>query len=167
MSSFDSTRGPELTAALMNITTQIRAMQAQQLSITSEMDNLNIGTAAGHPSLSSFLSEALRITRRKASRMIAHAEATTPVLTPTGHLTPPPLPATREALVEGALDEEHVDLIIATLKKLPDSVSVADREQAEATLATAARSMDANTLRPVPLGGARSGRSGTRPREVG
>jgi Domain of unknown function (DUF222) len=78
--------------------------------------------------------------------MVTHAEATTPVMAPTGHLTPAPLPTTRQALIEGAIDEDHVEVIVATLKKLPAWVSVADQELAESTLADAARSATPDDL---------------------
>src|SRR5256885_3725737 len=98
MSFGDTPRGPELVAALMEVTADIRRLQAKALEIVAEMDQEQIGKAAGYASLPVFLRDTLRVSQRTATRTVARAQQITQTWTPTGHTTPAPLPTMREAL---------------------------------------------------------------------
>src|SRR4051812_36714652 len=119
--SFADTPGAELLAALTELTVQQRRIDAQRLDLIGEMSRLGIAHAAGYPSLPALLMEILRVTRGTAMRLVARAEQVTEVVTPTGHLTPAPLPLTRGALHDGAVDSEHLDMIAAVMTELPDT----------------------------------------------
>ncbi|HEV2781184.1 MAG TPA: DUF222 domain-containing protein [Actinophytocola sp.] len=68
-------------------------------------------------------------------------------MTPTGHVTPAPLPTAREALREGLVDGEHLDAIAKTLDQLPDTATIEDRELVESTLAVTARTSEPHVVR--------------------
>lgn len=127
------------TAALAKTMQQIRMLYADALELVADLEHQRIAQQAGYPSLSAFLVEVLRITPKKASRMVAQAEQVAETLTPTGHLTPAPLPHLRAALREGVVDGEHLDAVAEVVHKLPTWASVQDRELVEKTLADQAR----------------------------
>src|SRR5256885_1129761 len=126
---------------------QLRMVYAELLDIVSEMDRDNDAAGAGYASLAGLMVDATRLSLRTASRMVKQAAQISETLTPTGHLTPAPLPTAREAMREGVLDGEHLEVIAEVLKELPDTASVADRELVESTLATQARALDPKALR--------------------
>jgi len=121
MSSFVETPPglPELARNLVEIVTQIRKLHSSALTVISELDQADIARAAGYSSLSALVSDLVRITPRRASRLIAQAGLVAEVVTPTGHTTPAVLPLVRDALVDGVLDPDHVDAIAETVKKIP------------------------------------------------
>ena len=137
--SFGDTRGPELLAALTELTIQQRRIEAQKLDLIGEMARLGVAHAAGYPSLPALLMDTLRVTRGAASRMVARAQQVTEVLTPTGHVTPAALPTLRVALHDGAVDADHLDVVAAVMTELPDTASVQDRDTVESLLAAEAR----------------------------
>src|SRR5438093_11207052 len=123
MSFGDTPRGPELVAALIEVTTDIRRLQAKALEIVAEMDREQIGKAAGYSSLPAFLRDTLRVSQRTASRTVARAQQISETLTPTGHTTPAPLPSMREASLAAAIEREHPAVVAEVLKNLPASAS--------------------------------------------
>ncbi|MGH8573311.1 MAG: DUF222 domain-containing protein, partial [Gammaproteobacteria bacterium] len=148
-SRFWASRGPELVDALREIMTQVRVLQARALDLVAEMDREQVAQDAGYASLAGFLTETIRVAPPQATRMVAYAELITETMTPTGHVTPAPLPSVRVGMCEGVLDGDHLDVIAKTVKQLPAWVSVADREVVETTLATQARTADAWVVRSL------------------
>ena len=63
----------------------------------------------GYRSTRALLVDATRIAPARAGKLVARAQAVAETLTPTGHVTPAPLPTVRAALVEGLIDGEHID----------------------------------------------------------
>jgi len=126
-------------AALAKTMTQIRLLYADALELVADLEHHRVAAEAGYSSLSAFLGDLLRINPKKAAQMIAQAGQVAETVTPTGHVTPAPLPHIREALREGLIDGEHIDAVADTLKKVPDWASLADRELLESTLAEQAR----------------------------
>src|SRR5256714_8545196 len=57
------------------------------------------------------LVEAARIDPQKAHALLRAATAITQTVTPTGHITPAPLPTVREMASEGVVGIEHIDQI--------------------------------------------------------
>jgi hypothetical protein len=145
--SFETTRGPELVAALAEVTVEIRRLQARSLDIVAEMEQEQVAKAAGYSSLAAFLRDTFHVSQRAARRMVTQAQQLTPTVTPTGHETPAPLPTLREALREGAVDVDHVDVVAEVLKNLPDDARLEDRELIETTLAEQARELSPDALR--------------------
>jgi hypothetical protein len=118
--------------------------------------------------LARHLVEALRIDPHQAYAMLRSATAITETVTPTGHITPAPLPTVREAANEGAVGVEHIDEITKVMAELPTRITVEERESVEAALTHEAH------LHP-PLGVKRQGQKllarlehdGTDPAEEG
>ncbi|MFL6144408.1 MAG: DUF222 domain-containing protein [Labedaea sp.] len=144
---FADTPGPELLAALTELTIQQRRIDAQRLDLIGEMDRLGVAHAAGYPNLPALLMDTLRVSRGTATRLVARAQQVGDVLTPTGHLTPAPLPTLRAALHDGAVDVEHLDVVAAVLAELPDTASAQDRETVESLLAALARETHPHAVR--------------------
>ena len=99
--------------------TQMRRLHSSALTVIAELEQSDVARAAGYSSLSALVSDLVRITPRRASRLIAQAGLVAEVLTPTGHVTPAPLPLVRDALRDGVLDPDHVDAIADVVKKIP------------------------------------------------
>ena len=97
----------------------IRQGYADLLDAVADMNTNDTAKHAGYPRLSTLLVERLHVMPARARRMVNQAEQITEVVTPTGHVTPAPLPAVREALHAGLIDGEHIDEIAATMKELP------------------------------------------------
>jgi hypothetical protein len=121
MSSFVETPSglPELARNLVEIVTQIWMLHSSALSVIAELGQADIARMAGYSSVSALVSDLVRITPRRASRLVARAGLVAEVLTPTGHVMPAVLPLVRDALREGVLDPDHVDAIAETVKKIP------------------------------------------------
>src|SRR5882672_8433339 len=110
--SFGTSPGAELLADLHQTMTQIRTLQARALDIVGEMDRRNVANEAGYSGLAAFLMDTIRVSRKTANQMIKQAEQISPTLTLTGHTTPAPLPAMREAMHDGVVDLEHLDVVL-------------------------------------------------------
>jgi Domain of unknown function (DUF222)/HNH endonuclease len=125
---------------------QRRLIDAAILEEIAEMDREDTAKDAGYTRLPVLLAEVLHLTRGAASRMVRRAEQITETVTPTGHVTPAPLPAMRTAVLAGLVDGEHLDQVATAIKELPDWVSVADRELVETTLTGTAEVADPTTV---------------------
>ena len=66
--SFGEGRGPELVAALMEVTVEIQRLQARSLDIIAAMEREQVAKAAGYSSLTAFLRDTLHFSQRTASR---------------------------------------------------------------------------------------------------
>jgi len=121
MSSFVETPPglPELAQNLVEIVTQMRALHSSALAVISELAQADVARKAGYTNLSALVSDLVRITPRRASRLITQAGLLAEVATPTGHVTPASLPLVRDALRDGVLDPDHVDAIAEVVKKIP------------------------------------------------
>src|SRR5262245_60545016 len=125
--------------ALAETVHQIRLLHAKALGIISDMHRANDATTLGYSTLPALLMDTVRFSQRTAARVVKQAEQITETLTPTGHTTPAPLPTAREAVLEGVLDGEHLDVIADVVKALPTTASIADRELVESLLTKEAR----------------------------
>ena len=132
---------------IRDLARQRRLIDAAILDEIVEMDREDTAKDAGYTRLPVLLAEVLHITRGTASRLVKQAEQITETLTPTGHVSPAPLPALRDAVVAGLVDGEHLDEIVKAMTALPDWVSVADRELVETTLTDTAASADPTVVR--------------------
>jgi hypothetical protein len=93
--------------------------------------------------------DTVRVSRKAANRMIKQAEQIAQTLTLTGHVTPAPLPAMREAMHDGVVDLDHLDVVLDVVKHLPDGATREDRELVESTLAADARETHPNAVRKL------------------
>ncbi len=149
MSSFVETPPglPELAQNLGEIVTQMRKLHSSALTVIAELDQADVARVAGYSSLSALVSDLMRITPRRASRLIAQAGLVAEVLTPTGHVTPAPLPLVRDALRDGALDPDHVDAIADVVKKIPAWAPSDTAEIVEKHLVETARAAHSSVVR--------------------
>ncbi|HEX2185597.1 MAG TPA: DUF222 domain-containing protein [Chloroflexota bacterium] len=136
---FGSPGGTEQVAALVEKVTRHRQLYAEILGDIAELERDKVARELGCPSTQALLVDALHVSRRTANHMVRQAQQVTETVTPTGHVTPAPLPTLREAVREGQVDGEHIDAVTAVLSKLPTTTSVEHRELVEATLAITAR----------------------------
>jgi hypothetical protein len=136
-----------LLEELEELTRAERIMYARRLTIIAELDRLDAAKQTGYTRLPALLAEVMHIRRGTASRMLTHATQITESLTPTGHLTPAPLPALRNAVHAGLVDSEHLDEITHAMKQLPTTVSTTDRELVETTLVDTATTADPLVVR--------------------
>jgi hypothetical protein len=145
-SQFWGTDGPELLRELNETTEQIRVLEARRLELVAKLGRIQAHDAAGYSSLPAFLIQTQRVSMGTAKQWVTHAQQITETLTPTGHVTPAPLPTARVAVLAGAIGAEHLEVITKTVEALPTSVSVADREVVEQSLADYARTAPPNAV---------------------
>jgi hypothetical protein len=144
---FWASPGPALADALVAVMTRIRAEYAVLLELVGELDGTDIHRLAGYGSTAQLLSALTRVSPKQAKRLLAQAEQVCPTVTPTGHVSPPPLPATRAALVDAVIDGEHVEVIARAMREIPAWVDPEAREGFERALADEARTADPAQLR--------------------
>jgi uncharacterized protein DUF222/HNH endonuclease len=141
-SQYQASAGPALIAALQDISRQIRVLEAARLDTIAEVYRLGIAALAGYSNTRALLIEVLRVAPRLATKLVQRSAVVAETLTPTGHVTPAPLPTVRAALHEGLLDGEHIDAVADTIKEIPDTADYATRELVESTLAETARTVN-------------------------
>jgi hypothetical protein len=146
---YHGSMSPNLTADLMEVMRSIRALQARALDIVAEMDARSVANEAGYSGLAAYLMDSIHVSRKTANRMISQAQHIAETVTPTGHITPATLPTVREALHAGAIDCEHVDVVVEVFKHMPDWATVQDRTLVETTLAADARDTHPNAVRKL------------------
>ena len=130
---------PELAHNLVDIMSQIRTLHAAVLSVIAEMESADVLRDSGYSSMAALLADLVRITPRRASRLITQAGLVAETVTPTGHRTPPRLPLVRDVLAVGVLDPDHLDAIADTVTKIPVSAPGDTAEIAEKHLVDTAR----------------------------
>src|SRR5689334_14408440 len=135
------------TLDLLEEMSGIRAAQARLLEIIAEMDASNLATERGYSGLAAYLMDTIRVSRKTANRLIKQAQQIALTVTPTGHTTPAALPMMRAALLEGAVDLEHLDVVVEVFKHMPEHATVQDRELVETTLTADARETHPNAVR--------------------
>ncbi|HEU5469025.1 MAG TPA: DUF222 domain-containing protein [Actinophytocola sp.] len=144
---YTALRGSELPAALVSRMIQIRKLHAEMLDIIHEMGSRQIEEAAEYPSRAKYLSDLLRITTRRATGLIAQAEQVAETVTPTGYVAPAVLPLVRDALHEGAIDAEHVEVIAETIKAIPGWAGTENKQIVESALIETARISDPRVVK--------------------
>jgi hypothetical protein len=143
---WEASDGPALIADLQDKMTEFRLLQAEILDVVADLDRHGIAALGGYRNTRELLIDTVRVAPSQASKMVSRAQAISETLTPTGHVTPAPLPTVRTALHDGLIDGEHIDIITTTLKRLPDTVEPGVRELVETTLGETARSENPNTV---------------------
>ena len=131
----------ELLDALRESQSRLNRVYGEQLALLGELSNRNLSMAKGYRSEQRLLQDLLRISRREANLRLAHAAAVAPVQPITGPAMPPRLPATAEAIHDGTLGAEHVEVIRRAITTLPPEVPCEEREKAERTLVEAAQTV--------------------------
>lgn len=132
----------ELLGALRGSQDRLNRDYGEQLALLAEVLTRGLVQTTGYGSATRLLRDMLRIGQAEANRKLAHATALTGRGPATGEALPPLLPATAEAVRDGAVGAEHVEIIQRVVGALPADVDPDDREVAERTLAEAARTLD-------------------------
>ena len=139
----------ERIASIQTTMRQMRLLHAQLLDHVAVLEQEQVALRVGYSSTPRLLAEVLHLTQAQATKLLVHAGLVTETMTPTGHVTPAPLPNVREALHEGAIDPAHLDAIAATIKQIPDWASSEVRDLVEKTLADTARCENSRVVRKL------------------
>ncbi|TCO60642.1 HNH endonuclease [Actinocrispum wychmicini] len=111
----------------------------------AEMDSRGTATKLGYSNTPALLMHTVRFSRTEARHRLAHATDLHAVTTPTGSVVEPVLPQTAEALAQGDVGPEQVDVIRKTLAGLPD-LDAEQRATAERVMLTRAAEDDPRAL---------------------
>jgi hypothetical protein len=123
----------ELLTALGQAERVLRRVYASTLAILTEAGSR--GVTGGYDGTRALVHDIARISIVEATRREKHADLLE-------HS-----PATREAVEEGLLGPDHLDVISRTLAAIPSDVDPEHRNQAEETLVEHARTLDARALK--------------------
>ncbi|MFD9890606.1 DUF222 domain-containing protein [Amycolatopsis sp. NPDC059027] len=124
-----------------------RREAAVQGEVMAELERRGIRDTTGYGSLVRLLQETLNIPYAEAKARAARALALNGTRDLTSGEQPPTAPATAQAAAEGAVGAAQIDEILRVLDKLPQTVSLEDREQAEKILAELARAAGPREIR--------------------
>jgi Domain of unknown function (DUF222) len=126
-----------------------RMLHAVMLETVAELESRNIAAATGFRSTKRLLAGMLHLSAAEAGTRVAHAAQLAPRRMLGGAVLPPALPNTAAALATGEIGPGQVRVIAETMEAIPASVSIPEREAAEADLARYARSFDPTSLHKI------------------
>ncbi|MGH3827193.1 MAG: DUF222 domain-containing protein, partial [Pseudonocardiaceae bacterium] len=132
-----------------DIETVSRMLHSVMLAAVAELEARSIAASAGFGSTKRLLAGMLHLSATEAGTRVAHAAQLTARRTLSGEVLPPALPNTASALAAGEIGPAQVRVITETMHAIPTSVSVTDRDTAEAELARYARSFDPTSLHKI------------------
>ncbi|WP_132115783.1 HNH endonuclease signature motif containing protein [Actinocrispum wychmicini] len=135
----------ELVDAHSAVVRHRRQLYAEELRLLAEMDSRGTATKLGYSNTPALLMHTVRFSRTEARHRLAHATDLHAVTTPTGSVVEPVLPQTAEALAQGDVGPEQVDVIRKTLAGLPD-LDAEQRATAERVMLTRAAEDDPRAL---------------------
>ncbi len=119
-----------------------RMLHSVMLETVAELDSRTIAASTGFGTTKRLLTGMLHLSATEARTRVEHATQLAPHRTLNGEVLPPKLPNTAAALATGDIGPAQVRVITETMNAIPSSVSVADRDAAEADLARYAHSFD-------------------------
>ncbi|MFD8491660.1 DUF222 domain-containing protein [Amycolatopsis sp. NPDC059657] len=129
----------ELADALREEIRISRVAEARAGALIAEIETRGVKALFGYHTTASFLMHLLTISRSEANQRVRRARALNPTRGPDGSNAPAAAPTASAAASEGAISDNHIDIIVTTLKKMPATVSAADRESGEKLLGDLAR----------------------------
>ncbi|PRX48969.1 uncharacterized protein DUF222, partial [Prauserella shujinwangii] len=135
-----------LLDALREAMVRRRAAYADELALLAEIDARGLALDQGYPTAAALVRDLYHLGMSQAQRMVAHAHALHPKLTPSGGQVDAELPRTATALREGEIGPEHVDAIRAAVDALPRATTAEDRVAAERILCEAATQTEPRLL---------------------
>ncbi|MFC3896189.1 DUF222 domain-containing protein [Lentzea rhizosphaerae] len=109
----------ELLDELKRKVRALQRLQFQVLQIVGALDQQGAAVTLGYKDLVEVFKHALRWDPKVSRRKLAQAKALCPTTTPTGSRIEPALPVTAAAMADGALSEDHVDVVVAAMAELP------------------------------------------------
>ncbi|HEX8870591.1 MAG TPA: DUF222 domain-containing protein, partial [Lentzea sp.] len=131
----------ELLRSVVDEVAEIRVREHSVLRMIAELERRGAASELGHKDLRHVLRQLVRWDLTAAKQWVDNATLIDGEITPTGANIEPKLPATAEAVAEGALSVEHVTVVAEAMKVLP-----ADRE---AEIVDYARQFDPMAVRKL------------------
>ncbi|MEU3768067.1 DUF222 domain-containing protein [Amycolatopsis keratiniphila] len=128
----------ELAHGVTHLLQVMRVASAGLGKYLAEVESRGAEDLFGHGSAASWLADVARISLGDAQDMVNRALALNPAPSVGGEAVVF-APATAAAAEDGALGEQHIDLILEILRKIPSDVPMEDRAGAEKILANLAR----------------------------
>ncbi|MGW5702214.1 DUF222 domain-containing protein [Amycolatopsis japonica] len=128
----------ELAHGVTHLLQVMRVASAGVGKFLAEIESRGPEDLFGYGSAASWLADVARISLGDAQDMVNRALALNPAPSVGGEVAVF-APATAAAAEDGALGEQHIDLILEILRKIPSEVPVEDRAGAEKILADLAR----------------------------
>ncbi|MGH3919753.1 MAG: DUF222 domain-containing protein [Pseudonocardiaceae bacterium] len=129
-----------------DLETVSRMLHSVMLETVAELESRNVAAITGFGTTKRLLAGMLQLSATEARTRVAHATQLAAKRTLGGEPLPPTLPNTAAALAAGEIGPAQVRVIAETMNAIPASVSMAERETAEAELARYARSFDPTSL---------------------
>ncbi|TNC23178.1 HNH endonuclease signature motif containing protein [Amycolatopsis alkalitolerans] len=142
---------PEPEVATM-VRTRVEALHrayAAVLDAVGVFAERNIAVGFGYRDTAAWLNVELRLSRREAKTIVAHAESATPAVNLLGGKRHAELDEAAAALGAGEISREHFDVIHRTFAECPGSETEENRASAQDTMVTAARQMRPEQLKRV------------------
>ncbi|MGE2727862.1 HNH endonuclease signature motif containing protein [Mycolicibacterium vaccae] len=136
----------ELIGLLTELTTLVRRVPALEHQILARLTDETEPHRLGETTWKKVLTTALRVTPADAGRRLKRAATLGPRRAMTGEPLPPLWEATAAAQAAGLLDEEHLAVIAQFHNRLPATVDVATRAEADRHLAQVAAGLDPHNL---------------------
>jgi hypothetical protein len=126
-----------------------RMLHAVMLQTVAELESRNIAATTGFGTTKRLLAGMLQLSATEAGIRVTHATQLTARRTLSGEVLPPVLAHTAAALAAGQIGVGQVRVIAETMAAIPASVSVEQREAAEADLARYAHSFAPASLSKI------------------
>jgi Domain of unknown function (DUF222)/HNH endonuclease len=126
-----------------------RRLGSFDLPLVAELDRRPVVGRELAPSVAAFLSRLLNVSPREARQRVRQARALGSRPAISGAVLPPVRPVLAEARQSGSVNEEHVEVVLRTLHRLPSAMPTAVVEKAEASLTDWASRLDPAALRPI------------------
>ncbi|KAA0084379.1 HNH endonuclease [Mycolicibacterium sp. P9-64] len=142
----DAASHPELVTAYADIESAARRTPVVGYGILARLEREADPKSLGATSLWKLIVLRCRMSKGEARRRIKGAARLAPRRTIQGESLPPEWEHTAAAIAQGAIGDEHVDVIRKFFKALPASIDPITRGQADETLADVAASLDPNAL---------------------
>jgi len=136
-------------AAARSVEAARRRLAAFDVPVVAELDRRPLVSRELAPSVAAFLSRLLSVSPREASRRVRQARELGSRQAVSGELLPPVRPVLAAAVRDGSVNEEHVSVVLSTLRRLPAALPVPVVDEAEDFLTGWAREVDPAALRPI------------------
>ena len=126
-----------------------RMLHAVMLEAVAELEARNLAATTGFGTTKRLLAGMLHLSATEAGMRVTHATQLAARRTLSGEVLPPVLPNTAAALAAGEIGLGQVRVITETMAAIPASVSIEQREAAEADLARYAHSFNPASLHKI------------------
>jgi len=136
-------------AAARVVESASRRLAGFDLPLVAELDRRSVVGRELAPSVAAFLSRLVNVSPREARQRVRHARSLGPRQAISGEPLPPLRPVLAEARRSGTVNEEHVEVVLRTLHRLPSTLPAPVIDEAEAFLTGWASQVDPAALRPI------------------